>query len=149
MLLHVQRLTREALKQLALTGTEAQTSAAFEKMKHGEKQVVWKSFEYARGKHDDSLSQAWSSCQGAGTNAKKKLLLISWLRDGQKVGTHCSKVIHTMKASQVTGTRLDWLTWNEAVTKYGRTEAKQRVLGGTLLSKPDPTDKRFFISGKI
>jgi hypothetical protein len=111
------------------------------------RQTVWKDFEYSRVKEggDKAMSKAFSTASGSGANAKKKMLLISWLRDGQKIGACCAKAFHSLAMTTSSTQKLEWLTFNEVVTKYGKAEAKARILSGSLVSKADPSDSRFFL----
>ena len=108
-------------------------------------QRAWQNFAYAR-KSNPEIETAFGGLKGSkGTqsNAKKRLLLFAWLKDSG-FGSNFMNVMTSIEATNKKGSKFAWKTWKEICDKHGEDEARAMVKAGTIASRKNPADNRFY-----
>ena len=103
---------------------------------------LWKHFASHR-KKDEEAAEAWRKLGGPGVVAKKRKLLLHFLRTGTVQG---GSLKESQEAShQKTDNELfEWVPWVQLCKWYGETEAKDRVESGMVAVRKVGQKKRFF-----
>ena len=111
-----------------------------------QQQAAWKRFEHGRNVTPDAKEQ-WESFKdmgrGDGKDAKKKMLLLAFLKEG-KCGDHYFYETIQLFITREDEKAMQWVPWEKAKNHYGEEEAKARVTGGTLPVRRSRTDNKFF-----
>ena len=122
--------------------TGNQLFAAFKLLPAEKQQKVWKKFESSRKKSGNDESYQGNT-KGHGGQSKKKGMLRGWLADGAKRSKHYRGAMATVSHAQTREVQIAWLTWAQAVTKYGKKEGLARLKRGSHKFRTSPTDSKF------
>lgn len=90
------------------------------------------------------VGESISYVKGSGSMAKKRKCLIGWVLDKGQCKQHYREVFHSISVVKSDIYVADWMTYEEAKSKYGTSELKERVDAGTILARRCPKDPRFF-----
>ena len=90
---------------------------------------------------NDAFIQA---SQGSAVNIKKKNMLVNWILDHGTCGKHFRETLVTFGLTKSMGVNSAWLSQEEALKKYGKTQLQQMVEAGTILYRRMAADPRFF-----
>ena len=145
------KLTKKALKDHNLfvdeIAAQAPTYKEFETLlAKGDKNMVmrlWKQFEASR-KSNNQEETFKELTSGSGSLAKKKELLRSWVLDGGKPAKHFKECCHSFKLSQGHSLEGAWLSKKQALDAIGPEELKARVMAGTIQTRRNKQDSRFW-----
>jgi hypothetical protein len=77
-------------------------------------------------------------------NIKKKNMLVNWILDHGTCGKHFKESLVTFGLTKSMGVNSAWLSQEEALTKYGKSQLQQMVAAGTILHRRMASDPRFF-----
>ena len=92
--------------------------------------ALWKKFEWERNKNPEAKQQ-WSSLGGPGVIAKKKNLLLGFLKSGNAAGG-CLKESTLLENAKEDKQFFDWVPWLQLCKWYGEKEALARVEEGMV-----------------
>ena len=145
------KLTKKALKDHNLfvdeIAAQAPTYKEFETLlAKGDKNMVmrlWKQFEASR-KSNNQEETFKELTSGSGSLAKKKELLRSWVLDGGKPAKHFKECCQSFKLSQGHSLEGAWLSKKQALDAIGPEELKARVMAGTIQTRRNKQDSRFW-----
>ena len=101
-------------------------------------------FERSRkgSNEDDAYKTATAGTHLSGI--KKKKMLAGWVLDGGECGKNFKGFQMEFGLTKSAGVFTDWLSQQEATTKYGESQLKAMVAAGTIESRRFAKDPRFF-----
>ena len=144
------KLTQKALKDHnkfldeAAGLDEKNFLTALSKLKPGEAQKLWKKFEKSRKMEGQEQSYVQALQGGPGSLEKKRKLLFLWIQNDKTCGERWREYIQKVSLVKSEGVKEKWLTTQEALARWGKDELWSRVQAGTIVSRRNPQDKRYW-----
>jgi hypothetical protein len=150
-----EKLTAEALQDHNLFLKEAtakrlgsdEFEEALGKLPPTQLQCLWKKFENSRKREgvDGDYKQMTSSSASSGQTFKRKReLLRSWVLDSGKPAKHYKQASQSFKVAATSEVSGSWLTKKQALDTWGVEELKSRLQAGTIQSRKNKADSRFW-----
>ena len=112
----------------------------WKKINNSDRQPLWKKFENERNKNQHAKSE-WAALQGQGVAAKKKQLLLHFLKTG-KTSEGSLKESREVSDSKKEQEWYAWVPWKQILDWYGKEEAVARVEAGMVPVKK--VGKKFY-----
>ena len=110
-----------------------------------DRQAVWKTFEYGRGKDPRAVADYENLCRGRGSDTRKKQALHAFMLANRDVKSAVyMHEVNTMTHSNTTREVQEWVPFKAILNKYGLAEAHRRLKKGTVQYRRDPEDQEEF-----
>ena len=126
--LKVHEKTLEAVRDLK--AGRIQEHEFFQRVQSKDMTALWKKYEWERNKNPEA-KQVWNALGGAGVVAKKKNLLLQFLKSGNAAGG-CLKESTQMENAKQDKQFFEWVPWLQLCKWYGEKEALERVEEGMI-----------------